>query len=134
MGASTAAEDCLHAVPAMQEMTVALQKLQCNRQSGISQIIMTMNMVCTVGSTYQLSGLTSDQPGLTMVLEMSHTSGWFESKAGGMLRKAIHVLNLWEAEVKGNGFWAFGLAVCVALEAFLPPPFRVTFLLIQGNR
>ncbi len=57
-----------------------------------------------------------------------HTSGGFESKACSMLRQTIHMLCLWKGDIKRDALWAIGLAVCVALEGFLPPPFRVALL------
>ena len=38
------------------------------------------------------------------------------------------MLHLWEAQVKGDGFWAMRFAVSMAFEAFLPPPFWIAFL------
>ena len=57
-----------------------------------------------------------------------HTSGGLESKACSMLRQTIHMLRLWEGDIKRDALWAIGLAVCVALEGFLPPPFRIALL------
>ncbi len=57
-----------------------------------------------------------------------HTSGGLESKACSMLRQTIHMLCLWKGDIKRDALWAIGLAVCVALEGFLPPPFRIALL------
>ena len=51
-----------------------------------------------------------------------------------MLWEAIHVLHLWKAQVKGDGLRAVRLAVCVALEAFLPPPLWIPFLHTPADR